>query len=110
LVILFIIFMRHRLSRYIALKELPVYISRLYIDHKKHPKMWSRDGDCYFKSVRKNSMEWEEMKNLLDFLGGSRLSIKSCDVVYNPVLVSSFINQRNLLKSRLMMNPNLFLE
>jgi len=70
----------------------------------------SGDYRCYYKHIPRGSDEWKNMAYYFyDILGADdSLPITEAYVVYNPTLVSNFVNHISILKARLSNHKEVF--
>jgi len=101
-----------KLSGTVDLSKLPKDVAMHY-QHYFESTGWQMEGSSgstYYSKLLKMDSEWYNSMLLLveGFMGGQGLPIESAFAIFNPSLINNFISHRELIKSRLVNNPQVF--
>eukprot|EP01127_Copromyxa_protea_P008069 TRINITY_DN1844_c0_g1_i2.p1 TRINITY_DN1844_c0_g1~~TRINITY_DN1844_c0_g1_i2.p1 ORF type:complete len:1097 (-),score=164.76 TRINITY_DN1844_c0_g1_i2:50-3340(-) len=102
-----------RNSKQIDLSSLPPDVRWFYEKYQQNPGSWeemsSSDAMFYQKQLDPGSEGWDRMRAIIDdFAQGKSFVISDAYMVYNPALISSFMNSRSIMMQRLSDDPALF--
>eukprot|EP01127_Copromyxa_protea_P006350 TRINITY_DN1616_c0_g1_i2.p2 TRINITY_DN1616_c0_g1~~TRINITY_DN1616_c0_g1_i2.p2 ORF type:complete len:1987 (-),score=299.68 TRINITY_DN1616_c0_g1_i2:6-5966(-) len=111
LLVLCLIFIWYK-NRPLDVSGLPSKVRWQYEQYLSNPSGWVKNkGQSFFKKeLSPASEEFEKMEDFFyNILEASRkIEIKEAYAIFNPVLVQSFINYRNIITSRMVDNPEIF--
>eukprot|EP01126_Amoeba_proteus_P000330 TRINITY_DN10100_c0_g4_i1.p1 TRINITY_DN10100_c0_g4~~TRINITY_DN10100_c0_g4_i1.p1 ORF type:complete len:429 (-),score=86.55 TRINITY_DN10100_c0_g4_i1:294-1580(-) len=103
-VLLFLGILYYYLTRPLDLSSLPEKVQVPYRHYQNNSKFWEKhDGAAVFysKDVEKKGELSRNLSEILQFLQfNTNLDIEEAICIYNPLLISSFINFRNIMKYR----------
>eukprot|EP01127_Copromyxa_protea_P007982 TRINITY_DN1816_c0_g1_i1.p1 TRINITY_DN1816_c0_g1~~TRINITY_DN1816_c0_g1_i1.p1 ORF type:complete len:1295 (-),score=235.72 TRINITY_DN1816_c0_g1_i1:43-3522(-) len=100
-------------TRPLDLSSLPSPVRWQYEQYQQSSSQWSvmgkGEGKYYRKKLDEGGNEWENMEKLFfGYLQASDIMISEAYAIYNPTLITSFINQKNILAARLRESPDVF--
>eukprot|EP01127_Copromyxa_protea_P001067 TRINITY_DN109_c1_g2_i1.p1 TRINITY_DN109_c1_g2~~TRINITY_DN109_c1_g2_i1.p1 ORF type:complete len:148 (+),score=21.82 TRINITY_DN109_c1_g2_i1:202-645(+) len=109
--VLCIIFVWYK-NRPLDLSILPEPVRWQYEQYLAKPSAWSKDKSNKFfkKQLSHGSEEYQRMLELFHgFLGApSEFEITEAYAIFNPLLVTSFLNYRHIITSRMVDTPQIF--
>eukprot|EP01127_Copromyxa_protea_P005793 TRINITY_DN1564_c0_g1_i6.p1 TRINITY_DN1564_c0_g1~~TRINITY_DN1564_c0_g1_i6.p1 ORF type:complete len:687 (-),score=134.25 TRINITY_DN1564_c0_g1_i6:237-2297(-) len=114
LLILVVLFFLWYMNRPLDLTSLPEPVRWQYEQYQSSSRGWSKlggkKGKFYRKQLTPKSTEWEHMEELFyKFMKASEsIEISEAYAIYNETLITSFINHRNIITTRMRDNPHLF--
>eukprot|EP01127_Copromyxa_protea_P016763 TRINITY_DN5046_c0_g1_i1.p1 TRINITY_DN5046_c0_g1~~TRINITY_DN5046_c0_g1_i1.p1 ORF type:complete len:700 (-),score=119.45 TRINITY_DN5046_c0_g1_i1:95-2194(-) len=98
----------------LSLKHLPPSIRWQYEKFQGNPDKWKQigvgSGSYYHKKLDFQGEEFDHLSKIFyGYQGASQdFPIKDAYAVYNPLLISNFINQLEILRARFQKNPEIF--